>query len=1293
MIRRITLALLMAVMAGSAFALEMNRFFSDNMVVQRDKPLVIRGTADKGAEVTVAFAGQTKSAKANDDGVWTVILDPMPASAKPEKLTAVSSIGNRKSKIQNILVGDVFLHARQSYIDISLGRDKAGVKAASSIKKNPLLRAISIKAILSAEPLNNLAKDATTGWNVIDKSSALTMTASAYYLGRDLVKQQDVPIGIIDINMGPAFANSWLSREALMETGKFYTGAKGEPDTDVERRVVQYEEKLAAERKGVKLRERDEAPPKNTLQHLLFSYAGYRGTLLPLAGMGIKAVVVQLGNDYPYTVYQELLDSDDPFDGPALDSAYAVTYDLRKWGFRMEDKVVPRVTREWRKVLGEDLPFGLIVPPGSDLNTLGQHHREMRELQRLVTEEDPTIGIILPGTQHIPFSSQPANDELLAKRCLSWINGAVYKKPEMPATGPMFDRIEASFNEATIHFKEGTAKGLKASGDALDAFEVANIEGDYSPVKATIDGETIRLESDTVTRIVRVRYNWNNRPDQGFVNGAGLPAIPFRSERAEYDWLPRNEENDLPEEYSMAANEWPKNDVTLINVALEGTGYGNFTGWIGPAGFKTGPFGPNMGVKEIKEGSPAEGKLLVDDIIYSANGKMVGDKGWLVMGAAVTESETREGKGKLVLGVRRGSKNIDVELSLEVMGTYSPTAPYDCPKTEKIIDNLEKWVVANGAGAGFLNYNTVFMLATGNPELQGYVRRAVYEILENPIPTGEIDGRKAGKSWYNSADAYLLGEYYLATGDKNVLPHLKYACDKLAATQIKPVGGWRHNFPGGASYGMMPNAGLPGIMGMYFAQEAGVEINMECFKLAVHHYTEGRTETGTMIYGSTQCARPPVPFTPSKMASGEMDTYNGGVSSAGILMRFVDNERAAHMCSSISTYSFNNTYVGHGGNFWNNMWTPLGAHQAGKESFIHFWKGHRWYRECSRMFDGQLIGGGNPSAHKGGSAAYGIALVAPRERIQIVGAPPSPFTVNAPTILKPALAAYWKKDYALAEKLAKALINDGSVGVADLPTVEYFVRAAAEIAASIDADLARMQKMIAADDLYGAKSFLAGLRGVMPKGNARLAAMQKTLADVQPPKSKKKETAAPTEKPRDWIVLVRDTQFQKPNQTQRSRGAPWLTSTSDKPNLWKINVVESIEQAPEGWHKPKFDDSNWLETALPKSWCMYHTAILRTRFNVDAKSKYDGLRLHSHVLRQQGVEIYLNGELIGKINSAGKSTNIEKEFKASSLKHLKNGENSLVIKTRHNWRWGHRGMYAYNGGFDFNLDARLKEEK
>ncbi len=1285
--------LLLPISVLQAADLRLGRYFSDNMVLQREKPTVVRGSADKGATVTVAFAGQQKTATADDNGNWSTTLDPLTAEAKPQELTATSN--GKSVKLSNVVVGDVLLFARQTSIDVSLGTQANGKTLAENYKANPRLRAVRISTVPAASPQNDLVEAATKGWSTLDKDEALKMSAAAFLFGRDLAESANVPLGIIDLNMGAGYPINWLSREALDQTEKLFG------KTDVPGQLTRFDEAVQLTAKGQPLVKKNDLTA-DFLEHPMFPAGGYNAVLCPLEGVGLKACLLQLGNDYPYVIYASLEKKGTQLDREELNRAYVQTYDIRKVGFRMESVTLPRVPRIWRQVFGDqNLPMGLIVPPGSALKTLGEHHREMRELQRQIAQDNPGTGVILPGSENVPFSDQPKDEAKLAQRCLAWVRSAVYANPDSPASGPMFNRMEADFSEATIYFKPGTAKGLVASAEGLNTFEAAGVEGDYSPAKATIDGETIRLKSETVSRITRVRYEWNSRPTQGLANAAGLPAMPFRTEKADYDWFLRNEDSDLPIEYSTPANQWKQNDVTLVNGQMKTFGYGNFSGWIGPVGIHAGPFGPNMGVREVKPGSPADGKLFDDDMIYSANGNMLGNKAWEVMAGAITDSETHEKQGKLVLGVHRDGKNLDVEITLAVMGTFSPTAPFDCPKTEKIISNLEKWTVNQWDDAGFLNFDGVFLLADGKPELQCYVRRAVYDKMASIDITKPIEPTKAGQSWYNAADANFLGEYFLATGDRNVLPHLKYFCDRLAATQHE-FGGWRHNFPGGPNYGLIPNAGIPGVMGMYFATEAGVDINKKSYELGVNHFTRNRADTGCMIYGLYGCERPiPPVFTPKEMEEGKLESFNGGLSAAGILMRFTKNPRAAHLCSFISAFAWNNTFHGHGGNFWNNFWTPLGAADHGKAAYINFWKNYRWYRELNRMYDGSLI------QHENGrvGAGTGVALVAPRKRIQIVGAPTSPFSVNAPVSLKPAVEAYWKKDYSGCEKLVAQLLASGTVAKNELATVEYLARAANEIQQSIDSDVARVNQLIQAGKVDAARMDLAQLKGIMPADDTRLASIEKAIPPGKPAPKKKSDKKLPTQAsdlaavaeaeaaaeaaakqgpPRRWDCLITEI------TTARSKGGAGKVP-EDKANRWRMQVVEDPSQAPQGWTAPSFDDSNWMQTALPISWRMYHTALLRTTFEVKDKDAFDMLRFRGWLFRQQGIEIYLNGELIAKVNNLEEKTgDVEAELKASAMKHLKNGTNTLAISTRHNWRWGMLSMHVYNDGFGFRLDARKK---
>ncbi len=426
--------------AGVAGELQFARYYSDNMVVQRDKPVVIQGFAIGNTEVAVSFAGQQKTATADAGGRWSVTLDPLPVNAQPQTLTVQA--GKEQVTLKNVLVGDVFLFARQTTIDLP---------GPPPVTPHPLLRAICIKTIPADEPQADLSAGATTGWTGQAKSAA------AWIFGEKLAPELKVPVGIIDLNMGPAFPISWLSRESLLETEKLYG------KTDVEGVVKRLDELVKLQREGKPLPAK-ESIKSDPVKYPLFPSGGYNAVLHPLRGLALKAVLLQLGNDYPYMIYADLEKAGKHLDRDELNLAYVNTYDIRKVGFRMEPVTTPRIPREWRGVFGDkELPIGWILPPGSDLETEGQHHREMRELQRQPAREIPGIGVILPGAANIPKSAEPADEALLASRCVSWVRGAVYRQPGVPATGPLFERLEAKFNQATVHFAPGTARGLRAA--------------------------------------------------------------------------------------------------------------------------------------------------------------------------------------------------------------------------------------------------------------------------------------------------------------------------------------------------------------------------------------------------------------------------------------------------------------------------------------------------------------------------------------------------------------------------------------------------------------------------------------------------------------------------------------------------------------------------------------------------------------------------------------------------------------------------------------------------------------
>lgn len=1319
-------SLAVALTVSSALALELNGYFTDNMVVQREKPIQIRGSADTGEKVTVSFAGQTKTGVTGEEGKWAITLDPMPASDAGRVIRIQSSGTGQPIAIRNVVVGDVFLFARQSSVDVSLGRDDKGRKIASAYKANPFFRAIRVTAGKGGPPLEDFGPGQTTGWVQVDKRTGSTLSGAAFYLGDELANDVKVPIGMIDADMRHYFPMSWLSKEGIRESTELYGAGENGPAEIAE---ILAERAEAYEAGGwTKRGEPPIRPPQpallHPLEHPLFPSACYNSVIAPLRGVAVKGILMQVGANYPYIAYAVADAAGRGRKVQDLAHAWGMSYEIQRDGFRMDPKTVPLIPRVLRDAFSDpELPIGIVIPPGSDLGVLAVHNREMRELQRRISAEDPSTGVIMPPAGNIPMSGQPSDDRGVAERCRLWLLGKVYKKAGVVPTGPLFDRAETSLSTATVFFKEGTAEGLRDRTGALGLFEVAGPDKTFFPANAQIDGSSITLTSGEVNNIQAIRFNWGARPDQGLVNAAGLPALPFNfTGDYRYFWLINNADPDLPDEYRTPANEWDESDVAIINGSVDDTYIPDWEprpSHLGPTGIRAAEFGPNLAVIKTEPGTPAHGRLFGDDVIYSANGKMLGFDQHRVFGEAITESETEAMGGKLTLGIRRGGKTIDVELQLKVMGSYSSSTPYHCPKSRQIIADAEAWVVErmeNGtAGSGMLGTDVWFLLASGNPEHQGLVRRAVYRLIDGIDPNEKLDPYTTRvKNWNAGYSAVLLGEYFHATGDRNVLPHLKKLAEKVAMSQVKPpvdpplpsatstdeeqVGGWFHNYPGGGNpeYGFMELAGMACVTGMALAKEAGLQIDEQAFEWGLRHFRKGRGEFAHITYRRSDLRRSsPKEVDPEAEANGMLRTYNGKLAAAAVMFKLVGDERTAEVCSRHCVYSFNRTYYGHGGAFFNNFWTPIGAHTAGRKGFIHFMKGQTWYRELFRRHDGSM----RQTGRGGIGVGYAMAYVAPGQRLRMLGAPPSAFGADPPEALKAALAAHQERNYSLCEKLTREALESAVLSVDERRRGEHMLNSVQNLQASIDHDLARMAGRIEAGDYYRASLDLPQLRAVVSPDNTELVRMGKILTSkeglAQIKKSERelksqlahnKEATKPAspgddEAPTQWLSLT--TKVFGNEKKPEFGGVPETDATR-----WRMKVVESMAQAPEGWTDEGFDDSDWDVTPLPTTWRMYHTALLRAKFEVGDVDMLEKLRIRGRFFRQLNIRVYINGTLVAKIDQTSKSP-VAKELTELARRSLHDGENTICITTRHNWRWASRMHYAT--GVDFTLDAGRKD--
>ncbi|NII25315.1 sialate O-acetylesterase [Pseudoflavitalea sp. X16] len=210
--------LLVAVLLGThmLFAnITLPKIFSDNMVLQRNKPIPVWGWAAANEKITIQFNKQVKTVKADKTGQWKLALDPEQAGG-PFQLIAK---GKNTLTISNILVGEVWICSGQSNMEWTV--DGSNNKEEEIKNANfPLIRHFKVPKTVAGAPLKDLTGGA---WEVCSPQTVANFTAVGYFFARDLYLQLNIPIGLINTSWGGTMVETWASKEAFQNSEEFKT--------------------------------------------------------------------------------------------------------------------------------------------------------------------------------------------------------------------------------------------------------------------------------------------------------------------------------------------------------------------------------------------------------------------------------------------------------------------------------------------------------------------------------------------------------------------------------------------------------------------------------------------------------------------------------------------------------------------------------------------------------------------------------------------------------------------------------------------------------------------------------------------------------------------------------------------------------------------------------------------------------------------------------------------------------------------------------------------------------------
>jgi len=474
---------------------------SDSVVLQQGKSVPIWGWADPCETVTVTGSwGSGKwEATADQDGKWKVKIDSGKAGGPYEMTVA----GKNTVTVKNILVGEVWVCSGQSNMEFTVKQAKNSAQEIADANNYPQIRQFLVGRKVIYTPMYNCGGK----WQVCSAQTAGNFTAVGYFFGRELNKQLNVPVGLINTSWGGTPAESWMSKEYLENDPNFQPILKKFEATsaDINELKKKYREdmqkydavvpQLKAEGKPLPPRPEEPIGPGHP-----YSPMGlYNGMIVPILPYGIRGAIWYQGESNAWRAYQ-----------------YRTLF--------------PAMIKNWRDAWHQgDFPFLFVQLANymqSEPQPVESDWAELREAQ-LMTLSVPNTGMAVTIDIGEP-DIHPKNKQDVGKRLALWALAKTYGK-NIVYSGPIYKSMKVDGNKAILTF-DNVGSGLMAKGDSLKGFAIAGADKKFVWADAKIEGDTVVASSDKVVSPASVRYAWAINPVCNLYNKEGLPATPFRTD-------------------------------------------------------------------------------------------------------------------------------------------------------------------------------------------------------------------------------------------------------------------------------------------------------------------------------------------------------------------------------------------------------------------------------------------------------------------------------------------------------------------------------------------------------------------------------------------------------------------------------------------------------------------------------------------------------------------------------------------------------------------------------------------
>ncbi len=450
------------------------RILGNNMVLQRDKPVCIWGTAAAGEQVTVDFSGQSRKAAADAQGNWKVMLAPMKASAQGATMTIQ---GTNTITLSNILVGEVWICSGQSNMEFTMRKNSKmkrlpmdGQNPIDELEyaRNPEIRIFLVnrKQQIKPDPLHK-------GWEEARDSALRVFSAPGYFFAKELYSRLHVPIGMISSAIPGSAIEPWIPAEAFKASAYFKDKKVGND------------------------------PGKF-----------YQPMIRPLAPYTIKGFLWYQGET-------------NCFLGERLDYTHKMETLINRWRHDWGSAKLPFY-------YVQIAPFKYSKSESMKEPRTEQGLPEFREAQTAILKMRHTGVIVTTDLCYNLDDIHPSYKWEIGRRLALQAASKTYGQ-KLVADGPIFKKMKVKKNEAVLSFSSVGSGLISKDGKDLSDFLIAGEDKVFVPAHAEIQGDKLIVSAPGVNHPQAVRFAWTETAQPNLFNKEGLPARPFRTDNVLVD--------------------------------------------------------------------------------------------------------------------------------------------------------------------------------------------------------------------------------------------------------------------------------------------------------------------------------------------------------------------------------------------------------------------------------------------------------------------------------------------------------------------------------------------------------------------------------------------------------------------------------------------------------------------------------------------------------------------------------------------------------------------------------------